>query len=181
MKATNTIFSFTAVTFFAVAGLFLHLKSVQADVPIQTVCSNGAMQLTYADGSVANAYLNTSGVIPPGPLPPGANRNVDRAVDEWGRINGWQGRGCENCQIPFKFTETAYAQSVYTVADLAEIVKKEGGGGPFCYNAGNSSVFEALSNQECPSRFPGTEFAGFRVDSVHETYMCGVPAPWTDG
>jgi hypothetical protein len=151
------------------------VKYAEADVPQS--CPEGSQRLTFADGSGANANIGPAGVF-------NNQQNIDQGIREniirWGNANGWK-REMLNEQLLLLPILKAYAFDMSTAAGLAEVVKGEGGGGPFCYNPQNSSIYEALSNQNCSVRFPGTQFAGFRVVELQPTYMCGTPSPWTDG
>lgn len=155
------------------------VKYAEADVPAPQNCPEGSQKLTYADGSVADAYVGQT-VIDPNVPAAGIDQNMFEGVQKWKRVNGYK-KNCAACNIPLLPVTKAYAINIYTAAGLSEIVKMEGGGGPYCYNAATGSVYEALSNQNCASRYPGTMFSGFRVVLVQQNYMCGVPSPWTDG
>jgi hypothetical protein len=145
------------------------------------------------------------------PRAPGVDPRLENAIVDFGEENGFErrrggGRGNEQEQIVLQSTEQSFASLLvqrahaqddpdfggggggvnftgnpYTAAGLAELVKQEGGGGPFCFRQEGGIIYEALSDQNCGARFPGTQFAGFKIEVVYPTYACGVPAPWTDG
>jgi hypothetical protein len=129
----------------------------------------------------------------------------DGVINEYNRNGNWRNNRNVNEQLNFNLPlSKAYAQwdedgggggapgsgpacaqwSQYTnsnnVAHLACIVMQEQGGGPFCLNSTNNTIFNGLMDNTC-RQHPGTSLAGFRIVATFTNYACGVASPVTDG